>query len=153
MERAGVAGDATKQTIQKEARRHVEGLTSQPARSRKGRRTMTADKHKEDIRPKLSAPQNRKCIVCRSVKPRSRLFRIATDIDATPVIDWIGTQQSRGCYVCHLRACMSKLAVAPLMVERHLKGKFSLQSTSELTKQIQDILEKEPSETQADKIT
>jgi len=112
---------------------------------------MTDNKHKEGVRPKLPAPQNRKCIVCRSVKPRSRLFRIAVDVDATLVIDWIGIQQSRGCYVCQLRTCMSKLAAAPLMVERHLKGKFSLQSTSELLKQIQDILEKGLSETHADK--
>jgi predicted RNA-binding protein YlxR (DUF448 family) len=110
---------------------------------------MTANTHKEGIHQKLTAPQNRKCIVCRSVKPRSQLLRIATHIGAAPLIDWIGTQQGRGCYVCHLRPCLNKLVAAPLMVERHLKAKVDLQSTSDLKKQIQNVLEKEFSETHA----
>jgi predicted RNA-binding protein YlxR (DUF448 family) len=102
---------------------------------------MTDKKQEGSRQQQTQTHQTRQCIVCRLVKPKPDLIRIANDITSQPSIDWNRTSQSRGCYVCNAVTCMNKLAKAPTMVERHLKTKLNHLAASRLKEQIESILE------------
>jgi len=88
-----------------------------------------------------NAHQSRKCVVCRAVRARAGLIRIATDASSIPVLDWKRSKQSRGCYICYEVACLGKLTKTPRIVERHLKRTLKPWATERLKEQLQNVMD------------
>ena len=139
--------------MQKNPNAHEEALARQQAQSHKVRMKTIAKDHTQWTRQQTRANHNRKCIVCRAVKPRAELLRIAYDMSSSLVIDWKRSTQSRGCYICITSMCMNKLAKAPTILERHLKNKMDLPATAKLKDQIENVLKGMHQEKQPQPIT
>lgn len=67
----------------------------------------------------------RMCVVCRSMKPKSELFRVTTTEDG-PQWDRTGRAQGRGAYLCREASCLDK-AQKQKSLERHIKKPIPLE--------------------------
>jgi hypothetical protein len=56
---------------------------------------------------------HRTCIVCRRVRPKGELVRLARSADGTVVVDRRAAMPGRGAYVCEDPGCMAGLVKAP----------------------------------------
>ena len=50
----------------------------------------------------------RMCHVCRTMRPKDRLIRVARTPDGAFVLDRTGKAQGRGCYICCDEACLTR---------------------------------------------
>ncbi|HHY10092.1 MAG TPA: YlxR family protein [Firmicutes bacterium] len=66
----------------------------------------------------------RRCVGCRTSRPKNELIRVVRSPDGEVTIDPTGKKSGRGAYICPLQDCLEK-SVQGRQLERALKVKIS----------------------------
>lgn len=64
----------------------------------------------------------RRCVACRGVFARERLWRVARHADGLIAFDPDGRREGRGAYFCHAADCVAAVAAAPTLLARALRA-------------------------------
>ena len=64
----------------------------------------------------------RRCVACRGVFARERLWRVARPADGLIAFDPDGRREGRGAYFCRSADCAAAVAAAPTLLARALRA-------------------------------